>query len=59
MKNFWFEGSFKMRRHALRLMLNLREMQDTGRFNPTLNDQEIFWINQLAQAGTMPDPFDY
>lgn len=59
MKNFWLGGNFKLRRHALRLLLNLREMQDTGQFNPTLNIQEIFWINQLAQDGSMPDPFDY
>lgn len=59
MKSFWFGDTFKLRRHALRLLLNLRQMQSTGRFNPTLSLNEIAWVNKMAHSDKMPDPFYY
>lgn len=38
----------KKRRHALRLALNLREMAETGRFNPTLSDNWARYITNMA-----------
>lgn len=59
-KSFWTTGmetdSFKLKRHAMRLILNLRSMQDTGRFNPTLNDQEVAWVNEMAHRNEMVEP---
>lgn len=59
-KSFWETGaetdSFKLKRHAMRLILNLRSMQETGRFNPTLNDQEIAWVNEMALRDEMISP---
>lgn len=43
-KNFWMDGierdDFKRRRHAVRLWLNLMEMERTGLFNPTMTLNE-------------------
>jgi mono/diheme cytochrome c family protein len=45
-RNFW-EGDLKRRRHAVRLLLNLREAMGGGerRFNPTLTPEQIEYIN--------------
>lgn len=44
-------GDFKKRRHALRLSLNLREaMENGGRFNPTLNANDIAYVTELAKS---------
>jgi hypothetical protein len=55
-KAFWMEGteqdSFKLRRHSMRLVLNLRSMQESGRFNPTLTPEQVLWVNHHA---TLPE----
>lgn len=38
----------KKRRHALRLALNLNEMSKTGRFNPTLSQEDADWITRMS-----------
>jgi predicted nucleotidyltransferase len=38
----------KKRRHALRLALNLRELCETGRFNPTLCKEDANWITSMS-----------
>lgn len=44
-KSFWMHGiendDFKRRRHAARLILNLRSMEESGRFTPALTPVEI------------------
>jgi len=59
-KSFWTTGfesdSFKLKRHAMRLVLNLRSMQETGRFNPTLTADEIAWVNKYALLDEMVEP---
>lgn len=56
MKAFWMEGteegSLKLRRHALRLSLNLEAMENTGRFNPTLTPEEARWCTETAERAT-------
>lgn len=47
-KNFYEAGDFKRRRHALRLYLNLLELQQTGRFDPRMNESQIAWLNANA-----------
>lgn len=42
------EGDFKKRRHAARLAINMSEFQETGRFNPQLNQLGIFYCNKMA-----------
>lgn len=58
-KSFWRSGweeqSFKKRRHALRLMLNLRTMEAYGRFNPTMTAAEIEWANAHANDNNLPE----
>ena len=41
-------GDFKRRRHAARLALNLRYLRLHGRFNPTLDQAEVDWVNGVA-----------
>lgn len=45
-KNF-AAGDTKRRRHALRLCLNLQELLECGRFNPTLTPDQWEWINDV------------
>lgn len=47
-KSFAFQEEYKKRRHALRLALNLNELGKTGRFNPTLSDEDARWISAMA-----------
>jgi hypothetical protein len=58
-KNFWLSGcendSFKLRRHAARLAMNLTEIYYSGRFNPTLSFEERLIVEALA---TSKDPED-
>lgn len=42
-------GDFKRRRHAGRLKLNLNDLRDYGRFDPTLTDREIALVNRMAR----------
>lgn len=48
--NFIEEGSFKRRRHALRLALNLRDLLGSGRFNPVVKPHEKEWMDLCAIA---------
>lgn len=43
------DDSFKHKRHGLRLALNLKDIRQYGRFNPTLTSKQIIVINSLAQ----------
>lgn len=43
-------GDFKRRRHAARLYLDLRDLRRDGRFNPTLNEEEVQFVNNIANA---------
>jgi hypothetical protein len=49
-KSFSLRETTKLRRHALRLAVNLREAVETGRFNPVLshhNAEEIYRVARL------------
>lgn len=50
--DFWTRGteakSLKTRRHALRLLLNLRDMEAFGRFDPTLHPDDAAMITDDA-----------
>lgn len=48
-KSFAMEDTFKHKRHALRLALNLKEIRNCGRFNPTLSPVNIELVNGLAE----------
>ena len=39
-RNFLEGGTEKLTRHSIRLAINLREIIETGRFNPTLNEEQ-------------------
>lgn len=41
-------GDFKRRRHAVRLALNLQSLRVFGRFNPVMDEFQIWTANQLA-----------
>lgn len=43
-------GNLKQKRHALRLALNLYELLETGRFNPTLSTEEASMITHMARS---------
>lgn len=47
-KSFALQDEFKPKRHALRLALNMSDMRETGRFNPTLSPLRVSIINQAA-----------
>jgi predicted nucleotidyltransferase len=55
MKVIKFEhpDSFKHRRHMLRLGLNLRDLREHGRFNPTLSPETIRLISDFAEVEDM------
>jgi predicted nucleotidyltransferase len=42
------DDTIKKRRHALRLALNMRELAETGRFNPTLSQEDANWITSMS-----------
>ena len=42
------DEGIKKRRHALRLALNLKDIGRYGRFNPTLSQEDIDWITDMA-----------
>jgi hypothetical protein len=58
-KQFWLVGieedDFKRRRHAVRLMINLNSMEESGMFNPTLSPQQIAVVNEIATRKTLPE----
>ena len=50
-KNFALtpDAPFKKRRHAARLTLNRNTLLATGRFDPTMTENEIAYANRLAE----------
>jgi hypothetical protein len=58
-KNFWLDGvengNFKKRRHAARLLLNLKDMEAQGWFNPTLTPEQVQKVNRIARRGVDTD----
>jgi hypothetical protein len=55
-RQFAREPKFKSRRHALRLLLNLRDLQRYGRFDPRLSERQIEMITEHATADAEPSP---
>lgn len=51
-------GDEKKRRHAVRLALNLRDIQRCGRFNPRLSEQQRATVLSLASALSGDELFD-
>lgn len=51
-KSFAYGEGYKQRRHALRLALNLRDIREYGRFEPTLTAQEAKDISARAELGS-------
>jgi predicted nucleotidyltransferase len=47
-KSFAMEDTYKTKRHALRLALNLAELRGSGRFNPTLTQEQKSWVGLFA-----------
>lgn len=47
-KSFALQEGYKQKRHALRLALNLNEMAKTGRFNPTLSEEDARYVSVMA-----------
>lgn len=51
-KGLWIKGveedKVKFRQHALRLYLNLHDLETDGRFNPTLTKTDIMLIKEYA-----------
>lgn len=47
-KSFALDEGYKNKRHALRLALNLRDIGRYGRFNPTLNKEDVKYISDMA-----------
>lgn len=39
----------KRKRHGLRLALNMYDMQQAGRFNPTMTPNEVDWATEIAK----------
>ncbi len=57
-KSFWMEGSHKRKRHAMRLVLNLRSMQECGRFNPTLTPEQREFVEYYALQDERPETYE-
>jgi hypothetical protein len=49
-RNFAEAGDFKKSRHALRLWLNLEDIQRYGRFNPLLSEADKEWVTEYADS---------
>lgn len=48
-KSFSLGGTVKLRRHALRLAVNLRDAVELGRFNPVLDPQAVSIITEVSE----------
>ena len=48
-KSFAMQDEFKPKRHALRLALNMFDLRQYGRFNPTLTQMEVDYISRMAE----------
>lgn len=49
MKSFAMSDTLKSRRHGVRLAFNLRSILHTGRFDPSLTDEEVRLCNWYAE----------
>lgn len=51
MKSIKFEhaDSYKHKRHIIRLALNMRDLREFGRFDPTLKGDNLELVNELAK----------
>ena len=47
-KALCYDGTYKAKRHSLRLALNLYDLQRSGRFNPTLSPNEVDFVSDKA-----------
>lgn len=52
-----YDFAFKKRRHALRLACNLNDIGRYGRFNPTLDENDIEVVNYWANNCTAEDAY--
>lgn len=52
-------GTYKQRRHAVRLGYNLAELQRSGRFNPVLNEEQIYTVRRAALTLEPEDLYDF
>jgi hypothetical protein len=50
--SFVAQQDYKKKRHALRLALNFVDLAATGRFNPTLSEDQIAFISEVAHRDT-------
>lgn len=53
-KKFATSDSYKKRRNALRLLLNLRDIERYGRFDPTLSERQVKLVSESAHEGEFP-----
>jgi hypothetical protein len=52
MTAFAHTQDYKRKRHGLRLALNMYEMSRYGRFNPTLNGNQVDFVSDVAHKDT-------
>lgn len=57
-KSFALQDDVKHKRHALRLALNLNKLMNTGRFNPTLTQEQAEFITLAARTGSSAFVYD-
>lgn len=50
--NFVYSQDYKRKRHGLRLALNMYDFSRTGRFNPTLSENEQDFVSEVAYKDT-------
>lgn len=50
-KSFALSEGYKAKRHALRLAINLAQIGEYGRFNPTLTNEDVDYISRRANNG--------
>lgn len=58
-KNFMLSGDPKKQRHALRLLYNLEEALETGRFDPTLTKKQIVALDVVRDLDWTRDHYDW
>lgn len=55
--NFWNKTDLKYKRHAYRLVLNLKDMREIGMFDPTLTDSQVEQVTSMLREDA--DPREY
>lgn len=58
-KSFALQDEFKPKRHALRLALNMRDLREYGKFNPTLKRYEVSTLTGLATNLSGEETYQY